>query len=112
VLDQLLSIDEGGSLLVEVIDTFFRIAPARLQALARAAAKKDVAALEKGAHSFLGSCANLGAARMAEICAALEVRARAGSADGAVSLVGDLQEEFARVKPALQERRERPSAQG
>jgi CheY-like chemotaxis protein len=112
VLDQLLAIDEDGALLVEVIDTFLRIAPVRLSSLARAASKKDAGALERAAHSFLGSCANLGAARMAEICAALETRARAGSADRAVALVEDLQAEYTRVKPALEERRERISAQG
>src|SRR5262249_10500963 len=60
VLAALWDID-AGSLLTEVIDTFLRIAPLRLAALRKAADKKDAAALERLAHSFLGSCANLGA---------------------------------------------------
>jgi PAS domain S-box-containing protein len=112
VLDQLLNIDESGGLLVEVVDTFLRIAPVRLSTLGRAAQKRDSKALERAAHSFLGSCANLGAGTMADLCAQLETRARAGSTDGAASLVLALQEEFARVKPALEARRERVAAQG
>jgi PAS domain S-box-containing protein len=106
VLDQLVAIDEGGALLAEVIDTFLRLAPVRLNALMKAARRKDAAALERAAHSFLGSCANLGATRMAELCARLETRARAGSADGARGLVEELQGEYARVKSALVSRRE------
>jgi PAS domain S-box-containing protein len=104
VLDQLLGIDELGGLLAEVIETFLRIAPLRLTALKKAARKRDAAGLERTAHSFLGSCANLGATRMAEICALLETRAQTGSTDGAPSLVEELHSEFALVKAALQRR--------
>jgi HPt (histidine-containing phosphotransfer) domain-containing protein len=107
VLDQLLGIDELGGLLAEVIETFLRIAPLRLSALKKAAKKKDVAALERTGHSFLGSCANLGATRMAEICAVLETRAQGGSAEGASELVAELVSEFAEVKTILELRRER-----
>jgi CheY-like chemotaxis protein/HPt (histidine-containing phosphotransfer) domain-containing protein len=110
VLDQLQAIDEGGSLLVEVIDTFLRIAPVRLSVLGRAAGKKDASQLERTAHSFLGSCANLGAVRMAEICALLETRGRAGSVDGALASVEELHAEYAKVKELLTERRERVKA--
>ncbi len=39
VLDQLVAIEEGGSLHIEVIDTFLRVAPVRLAALTKAAGK-------------------------------------------------------------------------
>jgi CheY-like chemotaxis protein len=107
VLDQLLAIDENGGLLAEVIETFIRIAPLRLSALKKAARKKDAPGLERTAHSFLGSCGNLGATRMAEICALLETRAQGGSTDGAPELVDELHSEYAEVKTALQRRRER-----
>jgi DNA-binding response OmpR family regulator len=106
VLDQLLSIDEQGSLLAEVIDTFLRIAPLRLSSLKKAARRKDAPTLERTAHSFLGSCANLGARRMAEICASLEVGARAGGTAGATELVELLHAEYAQVKSELARRRE------
>ena len=101
---------KGGSLLVEVIDTFLRIAPVRLSVLGRAAGKKDAGQLERTAHSFLGSCANLGAVRMAEICALLETRARGGSVDGVLALVEELHAEYGKVKATLEERRERVRA--
>jgi HPt (histidine-containing phosphotransfer) domain-containing protein len=107
VLDQLLAIDEGGGLLTEVIDTFLRIAPVRLATLARTAERKDAAGLERAAHSFLGSCANLGARRMAEICGAMEIAARAG--DGALGHVDRLKAEYVGVKKALTGRKERVS---
>jgi CheY-like chemotaxis protein/HPt (histidine-containing phosphotransfer) domain-containing protein len=109
MLDQLLSIDERGTLLTEVIDTFLRIAPVRLTTLEKAARKKDAVALERTAHNFLGSCGNLGARRMAETCAALEAAARAGSADGAFGLVERLRAEFEEVKAALADRKEQVS---
>ena len=109
VLDQLLAIDEGGGLLSEVIDTFLRLAPGKLSALARAAKRKDPGGLERAAHSFLGSCANLGARRMAAICAGLETAARAGSTNGGVAQVEQLKAEFVLVKAALTRRRERVS---
>jgi len=107
VLDQLVAIDEGGKLLTEVIDTFLRIAPVRLAALARAAERKDAVGLERAAHSFLGSCANLGARRMAALCAGLETDARGGSTDGASGRVEELTAEYAEVKVALTGRKER-----
>jgi PAS domain S-box-containing protein len=107
VLDQLEAIDEGGRLLAEVIDTFIRIAPVRLLALARAADRKDAVGLERAAHSFLGSCANLGARSMANICAALETAARGGSTEGASGQVQQLTAEYAGVKAELTSRKER-----
>ena len=94
VLDQLLAVTNKGGVLGEVIDTFLRIAPGKLAALARAAKRKDPASLERAAHSFLGSCANLGARRMAAICAGLETAARGGSTNGGLAQVDELKTEF------------------
>ena len=74
--------------------------------LEKAARKKDVVALERTAHNFLGSCGNLGARRMAQTCAILEAAARAGSADGASGFVERLRAEFEEVKTALADRKE------
>ena len=109
VLDQLVAIDESGKLLTEVIDTFLRLAPVRLAALARAAERKDAGGLERAAHSFLGSCGSLGAGRMADICAALETAARGGSTDAAPARVEQLSAEYVGVKAALTKRKERVS---
>ena len=99
VIETLVSIDEDGSLLREVIDTFLRIAPRRLESMREAA---DPGTLERAAHSFLGSCANLGARRMAALCARLEQLGRAGSTEGARELVAALEAEYPPVREALE----------
>jgi len=104
VIESLFSIDEDGTLLGEVIDTFLRIAPKRLETLRRAG---DPGSLERAAHSFLGSCANLGARRMAELCARLERLGRAGSTEGAAEVVAALDAEHAVVRRALEEEKAR-----
>ena len=104
VIEMLWSIDEDGSLLKEVIDTFLRIAPKRLESL-RAAS--DPAVIERTAHSFLGSCANLGALRMADLCAKLEQLGRAGSTEGAKALVAALEDDYRGVRRALEVEKER-----
>jgi two-component system sensor histidine kinase/response regulator len=101
IVQSLMSVDDDGSLLDEVVATFFRIAPLRLAAL-RKAARGSAAQLERAAHSFLGSCGNLGCRRMAELCARLEVLGRSGSTSGAGALVLALEEEYAAVTPHLE----------
>jgi HPt (histidine-containing phosphotransfer) domain-containing protein len=86
----------------EVVATFLRIAPARLTALHKAA-RGNAVQLERTAHSFLGSCGNLGCRRMADLCARLEVLGRSGSTAGAPDLVRALEEELAAVRPHLEE---------
>jgi HPt (histidine-containing phosphotransfer) domain-containing protein len=117
MIENLRAIDGDGTLLVELIDTFQRIAPLRIAALSKASAKGGALALERTAHSFLGSCANLGARYMADICARLEQLGRAGSTTGARELIQSLEEEYGVVQEALLEEKrrvvaatERPSA--
>ena len=68
----------------------------------RKAARGNAAQLERIAHSFLGSCGNLGCHRMADLCARLEVLGRSGSTEGAGELARALDEEYAAVKPHLE----------
>jgi HPt (histidine-containing phosphotransfer) domain-containing protein len=58
--------------------------------------------LANKSHSLKSSCGNLGAARMTAICARLETIGRAGSVVGAAELVRELEEEFLRVRLALE----------
>jgi len=102
VVQTLVSIDEDGSLLEEVVATFLRLAPARMTSLRRAATRSP-SQLERTAHSFLGSCANLGCRRMAELCGRLEVLGRSGSTEGAPELVRALEREWTAVRPLVSE---------
>jgi HPt (histidine-containing phosphotransfer) domain-containing protein len=101
VVASLMSVDDDGTLMDEIVATFLRIAPARLTAIRRAA-KGNAALLERAAHSFLGSCGNIGARRMAELCARLEVLGRSGSTEGAAEIARALEQEFAAVRPQLE----------
>jgi len=101
IVQNLMSVDDDGTLMDEIVATFLRIAPARLTAI-RKAAKGNAAMLEREAHSFLGSCGNLGARRMAELCARLEVLGRSGSTEGAPAIASALEEELAAVRPLLE----------
>jgi hypothetical protein len=107
MMETLRAIDGDGALLVELIDTFRRIAPLRIAALSKASAKGSAASLERTAHSFLGSCANLGARFMAEVCARLEQMGRAGSTTGARELIQTLEQEYGAVQEALLEEKRR-----
>ena len=101
VVASLMAVDDDGTLMDEVVATFLKIAPVRLGAIRRAA-KGNAVQLERTAHSFLGSCGNLGCRRMADLCARLEVLGRSGSTEGAPELARALEEEYAAVKPQLE----------
>jgi two-component system sensor histidine kinase/response regulator len=101
IVANLMAVDDDGTLMDEVVATFLKIAPVRLAAVRRAA-KGNPAQLERAAHSFLGSCGNLGCRRMADLCARLEVLGRSGSTEGASDLSRALEEEYAAVKPQLE----------
>jgi PAS domain S-box-containing protein len=101
VVGSLMSVDDDGTLMDEVVATFLKIAPVRLASI-RKAARGNAAQLERAAHSFLGSCGNLGCRRMADLCARLEVLGRSGSTEGASALASALEEEFGRVRPHIE----------
>jgi len=101
IVQSLLSVDEDGTLIAEVVATFLRLAPVRLAEL-RKAAKGRADQLERTAHNFLGSCANVGCRRMAELCAQLEVLGRSGSTAGAAKIVSILESELEAVRPLLE----------
>jgi HPt (histidine-containing phosphotransfer) domain-containing protein len=101
VIDGLMSVDQDGTLIAEVVEVFLRLAPVRLRTLHKAA-RGNASDLERTAHSFLGSCGNLGCHRMADLCARLEILGRSGSTEGASELVRTLDEELAAVRPHLE----------
>jgi signal transduction histidine kinase/CheY-like chemotaxis protein/HPt (histidine-containing phosphotransfer) domain-containing protein len=101
IVRSLLSVDDDGTLMDELVATFVRIAPVRIGAIKKAVRAGDAPALERAAHSFLGSCGNLGCRRMADLCARLEVLGRTGSTVGAADTVREIEDAYAAIKPAL-----------
>jgi PAS domain S-box-containing protein len=90
-----------ASVLRDLADLFLRDARPKLKSMAAALDGKDLAALASIAHSLKGSASNLGARRLAELCATLEKFAKASDLDSARNLLEQTRVEFQRVASAL-----------
>ena len=93
-----------------VIDLFIEETPHRLAAMRTAIDSSNAAELAHQSHALKGSSGHLGATRMNALCEILEDQGRAGAVTGANALVTVLEEEFARVKEALQAQKNPPNA--
>jgi len=90
-----------------LLDTFIVDSEERLRLLRKA---DDAAQLMNAAHSFKGSSSNMGAIRLAELCHELEQRAKQRSLSGIEQLVGEIDGEFALVRPLYEAERLRSLA--
>ncbi|MEK6289197.1 MAG: PAS domain S-box protein [Acidobacteriota bacterium] len=85
-----------------LIDLFIEESPKRLAAMRAALGRESATQLAREAHALKGSSANLGATRMTALCELLEEQGRGGSTGGAPALLSVLEEEFDRVRKALE----------
>ncbi|MHC8412378.1 Hpt domain-containing protein [Pseudomonas sp. Hz4] len=90
-----------------LLETFIADSEERLCILRNA---EDAAQLMNAAHSFKGSSSNMGAIRLTELCNELEQRAKQESLAGIEKLVGEIDEEFAIVRPLYEAERQRSLA--
>ena len=88
----------------ELLETFLTDSEERLQMLREA---DDVSQLISAAHSFKGSSSNMGAVRLARLCGKLEQLAKEKAPQGLAKLVGEIDGEFAFVRPLYEAERER-----
>jgi HPt (histidine-containing phosphotransfer) domain-containing protein len=91
-----------------LLDTFIADSEERLRVLRKA---DDAAQLMNAAHSFKGSSSNMGAIRLAALCDELEQRAKQKSLAGIEKLVGEIDGEFAIVRPLYEAERQRSLAE-
>ena len=91
-----------AELLAELVELFVDDTPSRILALGDALEKDDAEAVERVAHTLKGSCGNMGAWRMAEICENLQEMGGSGDLSGASELVEQLEAEFGRARQALE----------
>jgi CheY-like chemotaxis protein/HPt (histidine-containing phosphotransfer) domain-containing protein len=96
-----LSDSDEDNVLADLIELFLGDMPAKIDQIRDAIAQDRPASLRESAHNLKGSASNLGARRLAGVCARLETLARGSSLAEAAELVPKLQEEFARVCDAL-----------
>jgi two-component system, sensor histidine kinase and response regulator len=87
---------------VELIELFLHDAPPQLAALRGAVEEDDADSVERIAHTLKGSSGNMGAKKMAEICGELQNAGASGDLARAPRLLERLEEEFGRVRPALE----------
>jgi PAS domain S-box-containing protein len=83
--------------LKELVDLFARDAHPRLEAMEQAYDDGDLPKLAAAAHALKGSASNLGARRLAQLCAGLEKQAKNGHAERAGQTLTEVSAEFARV---------------
>jgi two-component system, sensor histidine kinase and response regulator len=105
VLEGLRELQEEGepNLLDELIEMFFDDVPSsQLEALQEAMKAGDAHFVERVAHTLKGSCGNIGALRMAAICAELQDIGASKDLSRAPELLEHLKAEFERARPALE----------
>jgi len=91
--------------LVELIDLFLREAPSQLDTMSDAVAKNDMSSLSRtisAATALKGSAGNLGARNLAALCDEIELTAKTWMLTDTKPLIERAQEEFSRVRAALE----------
>jgi HPt (histidine-containing phosphotransfer) domain-containing protein len=89
--------DEFGFL----IETFIQDSNDRLEKLHSLIGSNDEDAIRRASHSFKGSCSNLGALELANLCAAIERNALDRNFSSLANDVAELQQEFVIVKQKM-----------
>lgn len=85
-----------------LLDTFLADSAERLRQIHRAEALSDSQALRLAAHSFKGSCSNMGAPVLAGLCKQLEDIARREQLADAPAVILQIEQEFVIVRDLLQ----------
>jgi two-component system sensor histidine kinase/response regulator len=91
----------GPDFLKEIAAIYLADAPARLAALRDAVGQADPGAVYAAAHAFKSGSGNIGATRVHDLCAEIEIMGRQGALDGVTGKVAELEGEYERVEQAL-----------
>jgi HPt (histidine-containing phosphotransfer) domain-containing protein len=92
----------GDSMLPELVSLFIDDSTARLQKLSSACFRQDFTVVRAQAHSLKGSALQMGAARLASLCAALE-SADKPEPDRYGPMMRAIDDEFVHVRLAMEE---------
>jgi HPt (histidine-containing phosphotransfer) domain-containing protein len=90
-----------------LLDTFLADSEERLRLIRQAIGESDPHALRQAAHSFKGSCSNMGAPLLAGLCRSLEEAGRRAVLDDSASMVEQLERELAIVRILFRSERQR-----
>jgi len=84
-----------------LIETFIEDSNDRVQKLCGLASAPDTDAIRRIAHSFKGSCSNLGAVRLAVLCFDLEQNALNQKFESLPEDIADIEQEFLIIKQMM-----------
>jgi|TARA_Y100001951_G_scaffold103371_4_gene112093 HPt (histidine-containing phosphotransfer) domain-containing protein len=90
-----------------LLDTFVADSEERVRLLREAEAQGDPQGLRLAAHSFKGSCSNMGAVMLSGLCKELEDAGRREAMELAPALIEQIEREFAIVRILLKSERQR-----
>lgn len=92
----------GPEMAIEVIELFLDDTVSQLSALHEGLTRLDARAVARTAHSLKGSCANVGASAMANVCLQLESLSTSGTVEGVAPLLAQLETAFVGVRRAAE----------
>lgn len=84
-----------------LVETFIQDSADKLSNLKTYNAESESDSIRRAAHSFKGSCSNLGAIRLASLCAALEQKALAKDLLDVAEHIALIEEEYSTVQRLL-----------
>lgn len=84
-----------------LIETYLKDSIMRISSIHKALEHNDADALHKAAHSFKGSCGNIGAPQLADLCRQMEESGRDGDLSNTGALLEQMTAEFEEVKSLL-----------
>jgi HPt (histidine-containing phosphotransfer) domain-containing protein len=90
-----------------LLDTFVADSEERLRLLHQAQVEGDAQGVRLAAHSFKGSCSNMGAVLLANLCKELEDAGRRDALELAPALIEQIEREFAIVRILFKSERQR-----
>jgi histidine phosphotransfer protein HptB len=90
-----------GEMIPLIISTFLESATQDLEKMQAAVLAGDGRGLALAAHSLKGSCSNLGASRLRELCLKLESDSPSEPLGAASTILKTLEQEFGRVREEL-----------
>jgi HPt (histidine-containing phosphotransfer) domain-containing protein len=100
-LARLQAIAPNAEALARLVASFLDNGAVLIAKMAEAAGAGDADVLRRHAHTLKSNAASFGATELAEHCAALEARARAGDLAGADDLVSRIAQDFDGTRAAL-----------
>jgi HPt (histidine-containing phosphotransfer) domain-containing protein len=93
---------EGTKLLAELIAMFLEDSSSLLAQMRQGIEQRNAAMLHQAAHIMGSSSAMFGAKPLASLCRELETMGAAGSVDGGIAKMSQVEAEYAQVETALQ----------